>query len=65
MIKINVISYNTVLPPAAIQLTQEEMHGMPTLTMSNPTSTGGTILQYASQDGNFFVPGNIHSSNLI
>jgi len=30
---------------------------MPTLTMSNATSTGGTILQYASQDGQFFVPG--------
>ncbi|XP_025410545.1 cyclic AMP-responsive element-binding protein 1-like isoform X2 [Sipha flava] len=48
--------YQTVLPPAAIQLTQGEMHSMPTLTMSNPTSTGGTILQYASQDGQFFVP---------
>ncbi|XP_022173004.1 cyclic AMP-responsive element-binding protein 1-like isoform X1 [Myzus persicae] len=43
--------------PAAIQLnTQGEMHNMPTLTMSNPPSTGGTILQYASQDGQFFVP---------
>lgn len=35
------------------------MHSMPTLTMSNATTTGGTILQYASQDGQFFVPGNI------
>lgn len=34
------------------------MHNIPTLTMSNATSTGGgTILQYASQDGQFFVPG--------
>lgn len=48
-----------VLPSAAIQLnSQGEMHNMPTLTMSNATSTGGTILQYASQDGQFFVPGN-------
>lgn len=32
---------------------------MPTLTMSN-TSTSGTILQYAaSQDGQYFVPGNV------
>lgn len=42
------------------------MHSMPTLTMSNPTSTGGTILQYASQDGQFFVPGNTFSKfNII
>lgn len=49
----------SVLPSSAIQLnSQGEMHNMPTLTMSNATSTGGTILQYASQDGQFFVPGN-------
>ncbi|KAL5233599.1 hypothetical protein ACI65C_001009 [Semiaphis heraclei] len=43
--------------PTAIQInSQGEMHNMPTLTMSNATSTGGTILQYASQDGQFFVP---------
>lgn len=49
--------YQAVLPPAAIQInSQGEMHNMPTLTMSNATSTGGTILQYASQDGQFFVP---------
>ncbi|XP_050524583.1 cyclic AMP-responsive element-binding protein 1 isoform X2 [Daktulosphaira vitifoliae] len=50
--------YQTVnLPPAAIQInSQGEMHNMPTLTMSNATSAGGTILQYASQDGQFFVP---------
>ncbi|XP_050427672.1 cyclic AMP-responsive element-binding protein 1 isoform X2 [Adelges cooleyi] len=50
--------YQTVLPvPNTIQLnSQGEMHNMPTLTMSNATSTGGTILQYASQDGQFFVP---------
>ncbi|XP_060850288.1 cyclic AMP-responsive element-binding protein 1 isoform X1 [Rhopalosiphum padi] len=47
--------YQTV--PGSIQLnSQGEMHNMPTLTMSNATSTGGTILQYASQDGQFFVP---------
>ncbi|KAL4089693.1 hypothetical protein QTP88_024682 [Uroleucon formosanum] len=47
--------YQTV--PPAIQLSsQGEMHNIPTLTMSNATSTGGTILQYASQDGQFFVP---------
>lgn len=34
------------------------MH-MPTLTMSNASTTGGTILQYASQDGQFFVPGKL------
>lgn len=36
---------------------------MPTLTMSNATTTGGTILQYASQDGQFFVPGKIIEYN--
>ncbi|XP_027846270.1 cyclic AMP-responsive element-binding protein 1 isoform X2 [Aphis gossypii] len=47
--------YQTV--PGSIQLnSQGDMHNMPTLTMSNATSTGGTILQYASQDGQFFVP---------
>lgn len=39
------------------------MHNMPTLTMSNATSTGGTILQYASQDGQFFVPGKFVNYN--
>jgi len=49
-----------ILVPAAIQInSQGEMHNMPTLTMSNATSTGGTILQYASQDGQFFVPGKL------
>jgi cAMP response element-binding protein len=43
--------------PPSIQLSsQGDMHNIPTLTMSNATSTGGTILQYASQDGQFFVP---------
>jgi len=47
-----------ILVPPSIQLSsQGEMHNIPTLTMSNATSTGGTILQYASQDGQFFVPG--------
>lgn len=53
-----------ILVPAAIQLnSQGEMHNMPTLTMSNATSTGGTILQYASQDGQFFVPGKFVKYN--
>ncbi|XP_008186705.1 cyclic AMP-responsive element-binding protein 1 isoform X1 [Acyrthosiphon pisum] len=48
--------YQTV-PPAMQLSSQGEMHNIPTLTMSNATSTGGgTILQYASQDGQFFVP---------
>lgn len=56
--------YVSVLPPSAIQLnSQGEMHSMPTLTMSNSTSTGGTILQYASQDGQFFVPGKLFEYN--
>jgi len=50
--------------PASIQInSQGEMHNMPTLTMSNATSTGGTILQYASQDGQFFVPGKFVNYN--
>ncbi|VVC32092.1 Hypothetical protein CINCED_3A015985 [Cinara cedri] len=49
--------YQAVLPSTAIQLnSQGEMHNMPTLTMSNATTASGTILQYASQDGQFFVP---------
>lgn len=39
------------------------MHSMPTLTMSNASSAGGTILQYASQDGQFFVPGKFDKCN--
>jgi len=52
--------------PPAIQLnSQGEMHNIPTLTMSNATSTGGgTILQYASQDGQFFVPGKFVIFNI-
>lgn len=50
--------------PPAIQLSsQGDMHNIPTLTMSNATSTGGTILQYASQDGQFFVPGKFVKFN--
>jgi len=50
--------YQSILPPTGIPLnSQGDMHSLPTLTMSNPTSTGGgTIVQYASQDGQFFVP---------
>lgn len=55
----------SVLPPAAIQLnSQGEIHNMPTLTMSN-TSSSGTILQYASQDGQYFVPGNIFFNAIV
>lgn len=58
--------YVSVLPSSAIQINnQGEMHNMPTITMSNATSASGTILQYASQDGQFFVPGKFFFKTII
>lgn len=50
----------TVIPAGTIQIaTQGEgVPGLHTLTMSNATTAGGTIVQYAQgQDAQFFVPG--------
>ncbi|XP_074106025.1 cyclic-AMP response element binding protein B isoform X9 [Cotesia typhae] len=50
-----------VIPAGTIQIaTQGEgVPGLHTLTMSNATTTGGTIVQYAQgQDTQFFVPGH-------
>ncbi|XP_034938039.1 cyclic AMP-responsive element-binding protein 1 isoform X2 [Chelonus insularis] len=51
----------TVIPAGTIQIaTQGEgVQGLHTLTMSNATTAGGTIVQYAQgQDTQFFVPDN-------
>ncbi|XP_034938045.1 cyclic AMP-responsive element-binding protein 1 isoform X7 [Chelonus insularis] len=51
----------TVIPAGTIQIaTQGEgVQGLHTLTMSNATTAGGTIVQYAQgQDTQFFVPGH-------
>ncbi|KAK7593107.1 hypothetical protein V9T40_007859 [Parthenolecanium corni] len=39
----------------------KDVHGLPTITMTTAgaTSGAGTILHYAGQDGQFFVPGEI------
>ncbi|XP_074106018.1 cyclic-AMP response element binding protein B isoform X4 [Cotesia typhae] len=53
------LQYQTVIPAGTIQIaTQGEgVPGLHTLTMSNATTTGGTIVQYAQgQDTQFFVP---------
>ncbi|XP_074106022.1 cyclic-AMP response element binding protein B isoform X6 [Cotesia typhae] len=55
------LQYQTVIPAGTIQIaTQGEgVPGLHTLTMSNATTTGGTIVQYAQgQDTQFFVPGH-------
>ena len=51
----------SVIPASAIQLSQgETVSGLHTLTMTNATTAGGTIVQYTQgQDGQFFVPGEI------
>ncbi|XP_063237198.1 cyclic AMP-responsive element-binding protein 1 isoform X19 [Bacillus rossius redtenbacheri] len=49
----------TVIPAGALQLSSqgEGVQGLHTLTMTNATGAGGTIVQYAQgQDGQFFVP---------
>ncbi|XP_076248386.1 cyclic-AMP response element binding protein B isoform X2 [Calliopsis andreniformis] len=53
------LHYQTVIPAGTIQIaTQGEgVPGLHTLTMSNATTAGGTIVQYAQgQDTQFFVP---------
>ncbi|XP_044585762.1 cyclic AMP-responsive element-binding protein 1 isoform X2 [Cotesia glomerata] len=55
------LQYQTVIPAGTIQIaTQGEgVPGLHTLTMSNATTAGGTIVQYAQgQDTQFFVPGH-------
>ncbi|XP_076673635.1 cyclic-AMP response element binding protein B isoform X4 [Andrena cerasifolii] len=57
----------TVIPAGTIQIaTQGEgVPGLHTLTMSNATTAGGTIVQYAQgQDTQFFVPENTVSGNV-
>ena len=49
-----------VIPAGAIQIASqgETVQGLRTLTMTNATTAGGAIVQYAQgQDGQFFVPG--------
>ncbi|CAG2053617.1 unnamed protein product, partial [Timema podura] len=49
-----------VIPAGAIQISSqgETVQGLHTLTMTNATTAGGAIVQYAQgQDGQFFVPG--------
>nr|CAD7198426.1 unnamed protein product [Timema douglasi] len=48
-----------VIPAGAIQISSqgETVQGLHTLTMTNATTAGGAIVQYAQgQDGQFFVP---------
>nr|CAD7424702.1 unnamed protein product [Timema monikensis] len=50
---------HTVIPAGAIQISSqgETVQGLHTLTMTNATTAGGAIVQYAQgQDGQFFVP---------
>lgn len=54
--------YQSVLPNETLHLPSqsEDVQGLPTITMTTAgTTTGGTILHYAGQDGQFFVPGEI------
>ncbi|XP_075237186.1 cyclic-AMP response element binding protein B isoform X2 [Lycorma delicatula] len=50
-----------VIPAGTLQLSQGEgVAGLHTLTMTNATTAGGTIVQYTQgQDGQFFVPSEI------
>ncbi|CAH0381313.1 unnamed protein product [Bemisia tabaci] len=52
--------YPTVIPAGSLQLCSqgEGAQGIQSITMTN-ASSGGTIVQYAGQDGQFFVPGEI------
>ncbi|XP_024215494.1 cAMP-responsive element modulator isoform X5 [Halyomorpha halys] len=51
--------YQTVIPAGTLQLTSQG-EGIHTLTMTNSTTAGGTIVQYTQgQDGEFYVPGEI------
>lgn len=48
-----------VIPAGTLQLTSQG-EGIHTLTMTNSTTAGGTIVQYTQgQDGEFYVPGEI------
>lgn len=49
-----------VIPAGSLQLCSqgEGAQGIQSITMTN-ASSGGTIVQYAGQDGQFFVPGEI------
>uniref|UniRef100_A0A0A9XJ27 Cyclic AMP-responsive element-binding protein 1 n=1 Tax=Lygus hesperus TaxID=30085 RepID=A0A0A9XJ27_LYGHE len=48
-----------LIPAGTLQLTSQG-EGIHTLTMTNSTTAGGTIVQYSSgQDGEFYVPGEI------
>lgn len=55
--------YQSVLPNETLHMPSqsgEDVQGLPTITMTTAgTTTGGTILHYAGQDGQFFVPGEI------
>lgn len=54
--------YQSVLPNDALHLPSqnEDVQSLPTITMTTAGSTtSGTILHYAGQDGQFFVPGEI------
>lgn len=54
--------YQSVLPnePLHLPSQNEDVQGLSTITMTTTGSTtGGTILHYAGQDGQFFVPGEI------
>ncbi|XP_023247292.1 cyclic AMP-responsive element-binding protein 1 isoform X1 [Copidosoma floridanum] len=62
------LHYQTVIPAGTIQIaTQGEgVPGLHTLSMSNTTSAGGTIVQYAQgQDAQFFVPDCKYNFNNI
>nr|CAD7440804.1 unnamed protein product [Timema bartmani]CAD7459459.1 unnamed protein product [Timema tahoe] len=51
--------FGIVIPAGAIQISSqgETVQGLHTLTMTNATTAGGAIVQYAQgQDGQFFVP---------
>lgn len=49
----------SVIPASHIQFSsQGDQQTLPTITMTNASSAGGTIVQY-SQDGQFFVPSEI------
>ncbi|XP_014253067.1 cAMP-responsive element modulator isoform X2 [Cimex lectularius] len=51
--------YQTVIPTGTLQLTSQG-EGIHTLTMTNSTTAGGTIVQYTQgQDGEFYVPSEI------
>lgn len=53
VMSMTIIKYIAVIPAGALQ----GEGGLQALTMPNAGS-GGTIVQYTSQDGQFFVPGS-------